>query len=165
MKRFLLFVIYYLSTWTANAQEGTWYGKLDIQGTILPVVFHFSDDGCTLDSPAQGAKGIRAERISEGNHVKVAVPSIGVMKSLNNAMVQLRTGGGAFVEVAQKFGIWVKPTKDGNEALLQVGKQLGKLSLKNRIAVAQQLGLSDSLVRAFLRTVWQRCGRNIYHRF
>ena len=44
MKRFLLFVIYYLSTWTANAQEGTWYGKLDIQGTILPVVFHFSDD-------------------------------------------------------------------------------------------------------------------------
>lgn len=78
MKRFLLFVICYLSTWTANAQEGTWYGKLDIQGTILPVVFHFSDDGCTLDSPAQGAKGIRAERISEGNHVKVAVPSIGV---------------------------------------------------------------------------------------
>lgn len=52
MKRFLLFVICYLSTWTANAQEGTWYGKLDIQGTILPVVFHFSDDGCTLDSPA-----------------------------------------------------------------------------------------------------------------
>ena len=79
MKRFLLFVIYYLSTWTAPPQEGTWYGKLDIQGTILPVVFHFSDDGCTLDSPAQGAKGIRAERISEGNHVKVAVPSIGVM--------------------------------------------------------------------------------------
>lgn len=30
MKRFLLFVIYYLSTWMANAQEGTWYGKLDI---------------------------------------------------------------------------------------------------------------------------------------
>ena len=25
MKRFLLFVIYYLSIWTANAQEGTWY--------------------------------------------------------------------------------------------------------------------------------------------
>lgn len=62
MKRFLLFVIYYLSTWRANAQEGTWYGKLDIQGTILPVVFHFSDDGCTLDSPAQGAKGRRESR-------------------------------------------------------------------------------------------------------
>lgn len=75
--------------------------------------------------------------------------AVGAMKSLNNAMVQLRTGGGAFVEVAQKFGIWVKPTKDGNEALLQVGKQLSKLSLKNRIAAAQQLGLSDSLVRAF----------------
>ena len=75
--------------------------------------------------------------------------AVGAMKSLNNAMVQLRTGGGAFVEVAKQFGIWVKPTKDGNEALLQVGRQLSKLSLKNRIAVAQQLGLSDSLVRAF----------------
>ena len=75
--------------------------------------------------------------------------AVGAMKSLNNAVVQLRTGGGAFVEIAKRFGIWVKPTKDGNEALLQVGKQLGKLSLKNRIAVAQQLGLSDSLVRAF----------------
>ena len=75
--------------------------------------------------------------------------AVGAMKSLNNAVVQLRTGGGAFVEIAKQFGIWVKPTKDGNEALLQVGKQLGKLSLKNRIAVAQQLGLSDSLVRAF----------------
>ena len=75
--------------------------------------------------------------------------AVGAMKSLNNAVVQLRTGGGAFVEVAKQFGIWVKPTKDGNEALLQVGRQLSKLSLKNRIAVAQQLGLSDSLVRAF----------------
>ena len=75
--------------------------------------------------------------------------AVGAMKSLNNAVVQLRTGGGAFVEIAKRFGIWVKPTKDGNEALLQVGRQLSKLSLKNRIAVAQQLGLSDSLVRAF----------------
>lgn len=75
--------------------------------------------------------------------------AVGAMKSLNNAVVQLRTGGGAFVEIAKQFGIWVKPTKDGNEALLQVGRQLSKLSLKNRIAVAQQLGLSDSLVRAF----------------
>lgn len=97
MKRFLLFVIYYLSTWRANAQEGTWYGKLDIQGTILTVVFHFSDDGCTLDSPAQGAKGIRAERISEGNHIKVAVPSIGVTYEGdvdgNNITGQFKRGG------------------------------------------------------------------------
>ena len=101
MKRFLLFVIYYLSTWTANAQEGTWYGKLDIQGKILPVVFHFSDDGCTLDSPAQGAKGIRAERISEGNHVKVAVPSIGVTYEGdvdgNNITVQFKQGAIPFL--------------------------------------------------------------------
>ena len=71
MKRFLLFVIYYLSTWTANAQEGTWYGKLDIQGTILPVVFHFSDDGCTLDSPAQGAKGRIDSVLETSTHIYI----------------------------------------------------------------------------------------------
>ena len=36
LKRFFCF--YFSSTWTANAQEGTLYGNLDIQGTIL--LFH-----------------------------------------------------------------------------------------------------------------------------
>ena len=45
MKRFLLFVICYLSTWTANAQEGTLYGNLDIQGTIVPFYGTFSRHG------------------------------------------------------------------------------------------------------------------------
>jgi hypothetical protein len=40
-----------------NAQEGTWSGELNVQGIKLPLVFHFSDNGCTMDSPAQGRLG------------------------------------------------------------------------------------------------------------
>lgn len=63
---------------TASAQEGAWKGELDVMGTKLPLVFHFSDQGCTLDSPMQGAKGLAAEwkRESSGN-VDVRVPMIG----------------------------------------------------------------------------------------
>ena len=61
-----------------SAQTGTWSGNLDIQGTKLPVVFHLDDDGPTMDSPAQGVKGIpiEVERGELGN-IKIRVPSIG----------------------------------------------------------------------------------------
>ncbi len=63
---------------TAGAQEGAWGGELDIQGTKLPLVFHFSPDGCTMDSPAQGAMGIPAEKsVASDSTVQVAVPAIG----------------------------------------------------------------------------------------
>ena len=57
--------------------SGTWNGQLDLQVMKLNVVFHF-DNGCTLDSPDQGAKGIAGEvkELSE-QHVDVAFPSIG----------------------------------------------------------------------------------------
>ena len=45
---------------TACAQQGAWSGDLNVMGTKLPLVFNFSADGCTLDSPAQGAKDITA---------------------------------------------------------------------------------------------------------
>ena len=37
---------------TACAQQGAWSGDLNVMGTKLPLVFNFSADGCTLDSPA-----------------------------------------------------------------------------------------------------------------
>lgn len=50
-----------LSVFGAAAQSGSWKGELKVGGTSLPIVFNFSDEGCTLDSPAQGAKGIPAQ--------------------------------------------------------------------------------------------------------
>lgn len=62
----------------ANAQEGSWSGELDVQGSKLPLVFNFNADGCTMDSPLQGAKGIKAEKsyTPEGK-LKITIPQIG----------------------------------------------------------------------------------------
>ncbi len=61
-----------------RAQTGTWSGKIDFQGTELPLVFHIEEDGATMDSPAQGVKGIPAEATLSGmGRVKLKVPSIG----------------------------------------------------------------------------------------
>ncbi|MGM9713262.1 MAG: alpha/beta hydrolase [Prevotella sp.] len=63
----------------ATAQEGAWTGKLSIQGIELPLVFHFDADGCTMDSPSQGAKGIKAEKtITADGKIRVAVPTAGI---------------------------------------------------------------------------------------
>ena len=59
MKRILtFFAAIVLFTFQANAQTGTWSGKLDVQGTKLSLVFHLDGDNPTMDSPDQGAKGI-----------------------------------------------------------------------------------------------------------
>ena len=65
-------------TFTANAQEGAWNGELDVMGTKLPLVFNFSPNGCTMDSPSQNAKGIPAEKtVSDDGTIKVKVGMIG----------------------------------------------------------------------------------------
>ena len=66
-----------LMSLTAMAQEGAWTGNLEIQGTKLPLVFNFTPDGCTIDSPTQGAKGIKANKTTtaDGN-ICVAIPAI-----------------------------------------------------------------------------------------
>lgn len=63
---------------SVSAQSGTWSGKLDVGGTQLPLVFHLDGDSPTLDSPAQGARGIavQVERPVTGV-INIKIPSIG----------------------------------------------------------------------------------------
>ena len=63
---------------TANAQTGTWSGKLDVQGTKLSLVFHLDKENPTADSPDQGAKGIpiQVERKAFGG-ITIKIPSLG----------------------------------------------------------------------------------------
>ena len=62
IKLFFIAAILCLMASVAKAQKGSWSGELNIQGIKLPLVFNFTDDGCTIDSPSQGAKGIKAEK-------------------------------------------------------------------------------------------------------
>ena len=48
----------------AYAQTGAWSGIISVQGTDLPLVFHIGDNGATMDSPAQGVRGIPAGGIN-----------------------------------------------------------------------------------------------------
>ncbi len=62
----------------AQLPAGTWSGALDIQGVSLTLVFNFSEDGCTLDVPDQGAKDLKANAsLTALGAVHVDVPSIG----------------------------------------------------------------------------------------
>ena len=73
MKRFLLFLTFIFSIMTAFSQEitGEWEGALSIQNTTLRLVFHINktDIGysATMDSPDQGAKGIKMSHITFEN--------------------------------------------------------------------------------------------------
>lgn len=109
MKRSILIILtMVLGTIVGWAQEGAWSGELDIQGTKLSLVFHFDAEGCTMDSPMQGARGIRAEKsyTNEGKLV-VKVPTIGAIYEglyLGNMIVGTFTQGMASLPLTLKPG-------------------------------------------------------------
>lgn len=71
-------IVLTMLAFTANAQAGAWNGELDVMGSKLPLVFNFSPNGCTMDSPSQNAKGIPAEKtVTDDGTIKVTVGMIG----------------------------------------------------------------------------------------
>lgn len=74
---------------------------------------------------------------------------INAMKSINGHLQQLKHGGGAFVELARKYGISVNAFDSADKTLLKLGQQLGKYDRQTRISIANTLGFDDSLKRAF----------------
>lgn len=79
MKKFFIAIVLSFSfIMTADAQTGTWSGKLDIQGTKLSLVFHLDGDSPTVDSPDQGVKGIPVEIERPGSgKIIIRIPSLG----------------------------------------------------------------------------------------
>lgn len=87
--RKLLFCLVLLVPFWGHAQvaplqsiAGTWTGALNIHGSSLPLVLHLTPDAqgaihATLDSPAQGASGIRGENVTwSGLQFSLNVPSL-----------------------------------------------------------------------------------------
>lgn len=76
--RTLTSVVFAMMALAANAQDGTWNGELNVMGNKVPLVFNFSTNGCTIDSPSQGVNGIQAEKtVKEDGTIKVKVGMIG----------------------------------------------------------------------------------------
>ena len=98
-----------LASLTANAQQGAWNGELNVMGTKLPLVFNFSTEGCTMDSPSQGANGIPAEKtIKDDGTIKITVAMIGATfegKMDNNEIK------GTFIQNGFPIPLTLKPGK------------------------------------------------------
>lgn len=94
----------------ANAQTGTWSGKLEVSGTQLPLVFHLDGDNPTLDSPAQGARGIaiQVERPVTGV-ISVKIPSIG---AAFDGMWTGKTIYGTFKQMGVSLPLTLSPGED-----------------------------------------------------
>lgn len=60
----------------SNAQTGSWSGDLEVRGMKLPLVFHLDEENPTVDSPAQGAKGIPIQFTREEGRITISVPMI-----------------------------------------------------------------------------------------
>lgn len=94
----------------ADAQTGTWSGKLDVQGTTLSLVFHLDGDRPTMDSPDQGAKGIpiQVEKADAGKII-VRIPSLAASYEgqwLFNKIV------GTFTQMNASFPLTLDPGED-----------------------------------------------------
>ena len=63
-----------------RAQSGVWSGALEVQGTRIPLVFRLDGENPSVDSPAQGAKGIPVQvEWSDVIKLTVRIPAIGAV--------------------------------------------------------------------------------------
>lgn len=77
MKYIVSLILGTLIITSAFAQTGSWKGNLNVQGVELPLVFHLDDENPTVDSPAQGAKGIPMQLERSGETISVKIPMVG----------------------------------------------------------------------------------------
>lgn len=81
MKRsFVFFVLFFVMVSFSLAQTGSWTGELEVMGNKLPLVFHLDDENPSIDSPAQGAKGIPIE-VKKSECEKDILISVPVIKA------------------------------------------------------------------------------------
>lgn len=103
----LLIIAALLFTVSAYAQTGTWSGDIEVQGTKLPLVFHLDGDNPTMDSPDQGARGIKIQiERNDFGKISISIPSIAAAYEglwLNNRIV------GSFTQIGQTLPLTLSP--------------------------------------------------------
>ena len=107
--RTLTSVVFAIMAFAANAQEGTWNGELNVMGNKVPLVFNFSTNGCTIDSPSQGVNGIQAEKtVKDDGTIKVKVGMIGATFEGKMADGEIK---GTYVQNGFPLPLTLKPGK------------------------------------------------------
>jgi len=104
---FSIIIILLVSCVSMYAQNGPWSGKLTVNGVSLTIVFNMNEGDVTMDSPDQGAKGIKAEKtVSKEGKVIISVPTIGASFEgiyLLNSIV------GEFIQQGYRFPLTLRP--------------------------------------------------------
>ena len=107
--RTLTSVVFAMMAFAANAQEGTWNGELNVMGNKVPLVFNFSTNRCTIDSPSQGVNGIQAEKtVKDDGTIKVKVGMIGATFEGKMADGEIK---GTYVQNGFPLPLTLKPGK------------------------------------------------------
>lgn len=107
--RTLTSVVFAMMAFAANAQEGTWNGELNVMGNKVPLVFNFSTNGCTIDSPSQGVNGIQAEKtVKDDGTIKVKGGMIGATFEGKMTDGEIK---GTFVQNGFPLPLTLKPGK------------------------------------------------------
>lgn len=75
--------------------------------------------------------------------------AISSLSSLQDNLEAAKRGEGSLIEVTKKFGVAFDPYKSASENLKLLAPQLAKMSVSQRKFIGQQLGLSDSIIRAY----------------
>ncbi|WP_036912636.1 alpha/beta hydrolase [Prevotella sp. FD3004] len=107
MKKIIMTIMAAVATMACMAQTGTWSGDLSVQGMKLQLVFRIGESEGTIDSPAQGARGIKltVERPT-GDSIVMKIPTI-------NGQYQGRLAGdeitGTFTQHGTTFPLTLKP--------------------------------------------------------
>ena len=93
----------------AFAQTGTWSGKINVQGTQLPLVFHL-DENPTMDSPDQGARGIPVQvKRTENGKITIRIPSI---SATYEGQWMLKQITGTFKQMGVSFPMTLTPGEE-----------------------------------------------------
>lgn len=122
--------------------------------TIRGVIQGFADFNLKLAENSQRL-GVSAQELQVlggalqryGGNVDSAASSL---KSLQSHLEAAKYGGGALIEVAQKYGISVNAYAKSGDALKSIARQMDKLNISQKQAVASALGFDDSLTKALL---------------
>ena len=79
---------------------------------------------------------------------------ISTLNNLNNHLQEVKWGGGALIEVAKRYGIAFSNSNgslmNAEQLLASLSKQLQRYDRQTRATIASQLGLDESIQRAFI---------------